>query len=129
MARLAPRLALRSLAAQDPCFAVAGERLAERALRARGWRLLGRRVKTRWGELDLLFVDGQELVVIEVKTGRAGARFGPGLRFGRAALAQRWRAARALAGGRKARVDLIEVALDTQRNARLVHHADLRRPL
>jgi Holliday junction resolvase-like predicted endonuclease len=101
----------------------------EQHLRAQGWRFLGRRVETRFGELDLLFADDHTLVVIEVKTGRAGARFSPGMRFGREALAQRWRAADALARGRPARVDLVEVTLDAQRRTRLVHHRGLRRPL
>jgi len=129
LVRLWPRLALRVLAAGDPCFARAGECLAERALRARGWRFLARRLDTRWAEIDLLFAEAETLVVVEVKTGRAGQRFRPGMHLRSDALARLWRAAGALARGAPARVDLVEVALDERRHARLVHHPGIRTPL
>lgn len=48
-----------------------GERAAARALRRKGYRILGRRVRfgPRW-ELDLVARDGDELVFVEVKTRR-----------------------------------------------------------
>jgi hypothetical protein len=67
--------------------------------------------------------------VVEVKTGRAGPRFRPGMRLGAAALARLWRAADALSRGAPRRVDLVEVALDRRRRARLFHHAGIRAPL
>lgn len=76
-----------------------------------------------------MFAQNGTLVVVEVKTGRAGPLFRPGARFGRESLARRVRAARALARGAPSRVDLIEVQLDQARHARLVHHVGLRRPL
>lgn len=103
--------------------------MVERALRSRGWRFLARRLETRWAELDLVFAQGDTLVVIEVKTGRAGRRFRPGMRLGAEALARLWRAADGLARGAPRRVDLVEVALDERRRARLVHHVGLRVPL
>lgn len=55
----------------------AGEDLvAERIARA-GWRLLGRNVRTRNGEIDLIAIDGSCLTFIEVKAGRAGSLAGP----------------------------------------------------
>jgi hypothetical protein len=68
-------------------------------------------------------------VVVEVKTGRAGARFTPGMRLGRAPLARLRRAAAELARGAPARVDLVEVRLDRQRRVRLVHHPNVSSPL
>jgi putative endonuclease len=53
-----------------------GERIAERELRRKGYRILGRRI--RFGpreELDLVANDGKDLVFIEVKT-RASEDFG-----------------------------------------------------
>jgi len=53
-----------------------GERIAERALRHKGYRILGRRV--RFGpreELDLVARDGNDLVFVEVKT-RASEDYG-----------------------------------------------------
>lgn len=53
-----------------------GESVAERMLRAKGLRFLGRRVRVgRRGEIDLLFRDRGTLVVVEVKT-RSDERFG-----------------------------------------------------
>ncbi|MEX1026228.1 MAG: YraN family protein [Planctomycetota bacterium] len=58
-----------------------GERCAARELRARGVVVVAQRLATKLAELDLVARDGRELVVIEVKTGRLGARFRPGDRF------------------------------------------------
>jgi Holliday junction resolvase-like predicted endonuclease len=120
---------LRRFPARDPCFARAGERLVERALVAGGWRCLARRLETRWAELDLVFAVAETLVVVEVKTGREGPRFRPGMRLGRDALARLQHSAAALARGAPWRVDLVEVALDERRRARLIHHQGIRAPL
>lgn len=45
-----------------------GERLAEQHLLDQGARLLERNYHIQYGEIDLLFEDGQELVAVEVKT-------------------------------------------------------------
>ena len=42
-----------------------------------GWRVLERNPRTRYGELDLVALDGDALVFVEVKAGRAGASGGP----------------------------------------------------
>jgi putative endonuclease len=56
-----------------------GERIVARELERRGWRVVARnaRVKGVRGELDVIAIDGDTLVVVEVKTGRACARSGP----------------------------------------------------
>ena len=51
----------------------AGEHLAERVLRAKGWRILERNARTRYGEIDLVCHDGRGYVFVEVKTRRAGS--------------------------------------------------------
>jgi len=73
--------------------------------------LLARRLRTRLGELDLVMRDGAVLVVIEVKTGRAGPRFRPAVRVSHEDLERRWRAAAELARGGPHRVDVVEVRL------------------
>jgi putative endonuclease len=56
----------------------AGERLAAQHLERRGFAILERNYRTRWGELDLIAFDGRALVFCEVKTRRAGgSRGGP----------------------------------------------------
>jgi putative endonuclease len=54
----------------------AEEWVAER-LQARGWEIVDRNARTRYGELDIVALDGRTLVFVEVKAGRAGSAFGP----------------------------------------------------
>ena len=54
-----------------------GEEHAARRLAAAGWRVLERNARTRFGEIDIVGLDGDSLVFVEVKTGRAGASVGP----------------------------------------------------
>lgn len=55
----------------------AAEDLVATRLNAAGWRIVERNARTRFGELDIVALDGRALVFIEVKAGRAGASFGP----------------------------------------------------
>jgi putative endonuclease len=48
-----------------------GERAAERYLRRSGMTIVARGVRTAWGEIDLIAVDGQTIVFVEVKTRRS----------------------------------------------------------
>jgi len=91
-----------------------GEGAALAALLDRGLTLVGRRVRTRLGEIDLVLLDGPVVVFAEVKT-----RSGPG--FGRPAeavtVAKRRRLERLAAaflarrgrGERRCRFDVVEV--------------------
>lgn len=54
-------------------FGDAGEAVAERVLRGRGWRVVARNARTRYGEIDLVCHDGRSYVFVEVKTRRAGS--------------------------------------------------------
>ena len=51
----------------------AGEDAAAAHLERRGYDVVARNHRTRFGELDLIACDGKTLVFCEVKTGRAGA--------------------------------------------------------
>ena len=56
----------------------AGEQLAAEHLARRGFRIVERNYRTRWGELDIVAFDGRTLAFCEVKTRRAGGtRGGP----------------------------------------------------
>lgn len=48
-----------------------GEQVAVNHLRAAGYRVLDRNWRCRWGELDIVAVDGDCLVAVEVKTRRS----------------------------------------------------------
>jgi putative endonuclease len=59
---------------------ILGERLAAEHLVRRGFQILERNYRTRWGELDIIAFDGHTLSFCEVKTrrlGRAGAAVTP----------------------------------------------------
>ena len=63
-----------------------GEQLAADHLRHRGFEIVERNYRTRWGELDVVAFDGRTLAFCEVKTRRVGPRGGhpfDGLRSGK----------------------------------------------
>lgn len=49
-----------------------GEQLAAEHLLRRGFQIVERNYRTRWGELDIVAFDGRILAFCEVKTRRAG---------------------------------------------------------
>lgn len=50
--------------------------VAER-LAAAGWEIVERNARTRYGELDIVALDGRVLVFVEVKGARSDTSFGP----------------------------------------------------
>jgi putative endonuclease len=52
-----------------------GEQLAAEHLNRRGFQILDRNFRTRWGELDIVACDGRTIVFCEVKT-RVASRVG-----------------------------------------------------
>ena len=55
----------------------AAENLVADRLAAAHWEIVERNARTRFGELDLVALDGAALVFLEVKAGREDADFGP----------------------------------------------------
>ncbi len=55
---------------------ILGEQLAAEHLERRGFRIVERNYRTRWGELDVIAFDGHVLVFVEVKTRRMAADAG-----------------------------------------------------
>ena len=53
------------------------EDLVAARLAAKGWEIVERNARTRYGELDIVALDGPVLVFVEVKGARAGTQFGP----------------------------------------------------
>lgn len=49
-------------------FGNRGERLAAKTLKAKGYRILARNCRNRWGEIDIIAMDGNTIVFVEVKT-------------------------------------------------------------
>ena len=152
LVRFAPAPVLSRLAAWRPAsprgdsvgrlstaeLGVLGEELAARYLRGLGYVLIGRNLEAVEAELDIVAIDGDTLVVVEVKAGwcplerqdgpRGPHRWGhrrPGARIPRSGVARRLRAARRLAKGAGlplGRVDAMEVVAGRGPLVELVHH-------
>lgn len=58
---------------------ITGEDAAERLLTGAGMRVLARNWRTKFGELDLVVMDGSTLVFVEVKCRRADRLYDPAL--------------------------------------------------
>jgi putative endonuclease len=71
-----------------------GEKLAARYLRRCGYKIIDRNVQFSGGELDLVAVDNQSLVIVEVKTRRSRGTRSPALAVTRAKQTRICRAAR-----------------------------------
>jgi putative endonuclease len=59
-----------------PRLGALGEQLAAEHLVRRGFEIVERNYRTRWGELDIIAFDGRTLAFCEVKTRRASAAGG-----------------------------------------------------
>ena len=62
---------------RTPSFGELGERRAARYLRRLGYKIVARRHRTRYGEFDLIAVDGRTVVFVEVKSRRTECRDSP----------------------------------------------------
>jgi putative endonuclease len=91
----------------------AGEDLVAARLATAGWQIVERNARTRYGELDLVALDGRTLVFVEVKAGRTGSLFGPE----RPVLAVDWR--------KQQRVRRLATAWMGERRG-LPHYAEIR---
>jgi putative endonuclease len=107
---------------------LAGEHVAERELVRRGYEVVARNVRTRFGEIDLICRDRREYVFVEVKTRRAGSFVAAveaidhrkAVRL--AVLAQSWLAA---CGQRDARWRIVIAALTVRESGTRVELLDL----
>lgn len=75
-------------------FGAEGEKLAASVLARRGWRILGRNVRVGNGELDIVAMDGDELVFVEVRTRSVGRVLPPDMTVGPRKIKKLLRAAR-----------------------------------
>jgi putative endonuclease len=55
----------------------AAEDLVAARLAESNWKIVERNARTRFGELDIVALDGDTLVFVEVKAGRENSAFGP----------------------------------------------------
>jgi putative endonuclease len=103
-----------------------GEQLAVDHLRGLGWHIVERNWRCRYGELDVVAVDGQVLVFVEVKT-RTGDQFGGAVAAVTPAKVRRLRrlAGLWLGGHRDAwaavRIDVVAITFGRSRTPEIVH--------
>ena len=113
-----------------------GEELAARHLEARGFEVVDRNFRTRYGELDVVSATHSCLVFCEVKTRTAGGRrgpasaleaVGPAKRRRLRLMAREWfrvRGARHEGLPRGVRFDAIGVVLDARRQLVTLDHVE-----
>lgn len=65
------------MTAQRQRIGRAAEDLVASRLGAAHWEVVERNARTRYGEIDIVALDGRTLVFVEVKAGREDAAFGP----------------------------------------------------
>jgi len=65
------------MTAQRQRIGRAAEDLVAARLVESGWEIVERNARTRFGELDIVAIDGNTLVFVEVKAGRESSAFGP----------------------------------------------------
>ena len=109
-----------------------GEQLAAEHFERLGYEVIARNHRTRFGELDLIGLEGDALVFVEVKAGRSGASSGPArpvLAVGPAkqrrlrTLARAWLAGqRSIPAHRLIRFDAVGVSFDRRGDLLGVEH-------
>jgi putative endonuclease len=62
---------------RPPTLGEQGERAAARFLRRRSYKIVARRRRLRYGEFDIVAVDGRTIVFVEVKTRRSEGEIRP----------------------------------------------------
>lgn len=97
-------------------FGAEGERIAADYLARRGWRILGRNIRAGGGELDIVAMDGDELVAVEVRARRVGRVLPPEMTVGPRKIRKIARAARSYIGGISYegnwRIDVVAITVD-----------------
>ncbi|MDR3279716.1 MAG: YraN family protein [Synergistaceae bacterium] len=107
----------------------AGERLAARYLERLGWRILGSNIRIGAGELDIAAMDGEELVIVEVRTRKIG-RLAPsettvGPRKMKAILKSARKYVESIAYGGNWRIDIVAVTVDIEGKTRVELFGDV----
>jgi putative endonuclease len=75
--RPGPALSSPPMTTQRQRIGRAAEDLVAARLAGAHWEIVERNARTRYGELDIVALDGDTLVFVEVKAGRENATFGP----------------------------------------------------
>jgi putative endonuclease len=110
-----------------PTLGEQGERAVVRYLRRRGYHIITTRYRLRYGEIDVIAVDGKTIVFVEVKTRRSELGPRPALAVDDHRRRRMTRAANAFLKGHgllehPARFDIVEVTWPKGARPTIVHH-------
>jgi putative endonuclease len=112
---------------RTPTFGELGERQAAKFLKRLGYTIVARRYRNRFGEFDLVAVDGETVVFVEVKSRRTEAGIRPADSVGHVRQQRMTRAATAYLKSfglleSPARFDIVEVIWPKDAKAPEVRH-------
>ena len=106
-----------------------GEDEAAERLSAQGFRILGRNIRNQCGEIDILAMDGDELVVVEVRVRTIGEMMSPEDSVGPRKIRRLVRAGTLLAESRNWqgpwRIDLVAMTVDRNGGWKVEHIRDI----
>ncbi len=106
-----------------------GEDLAEKKLKEQGWKILGRNISFKGGELDIVARDKKELVIVEVRTRTFGKIMPPECSVGPDKLRKLVRTGQYYVLKNKWegpwRIDLIAITVEENENVRIEHFPDI----
>lgn len=104
-----------------------GERLAEDFLRKKGFTILERNWRTRWGEIDIIAAHGNALHFVEVKT-RSSTGFGEpheavhSFKYRQLLVAAEAYIARRIPAQRNFQIDAVSILLDQANRIAKIQH-------
>lgn len=103
-----------------------GEKIAEDYLKKRGYKIIDRNFKTKYGEIDLVCLRGNKLIIIEVRT-KIGENFGsPEDSLNKNKLRKIWLNARNYSAGKKWRgdvnIDAVCIVLNSDKIVERIAH-------
>lgn len=106
-----------------------GEDIAENKLREMGWKILGRNISFRCGELDIVAVDDDEIVMVEVRTRTVGEMMPPECSVGPRKLRKLVNAGKSYVLKNKWdgpwRIDLMAVTVESEKHFRIERYQDI----
>jgi putative endonuclease len=110
-------------------FGADGERLAAAHLERIGWRIIGKNIHAGRGELDIVAMDGNELVIVEVRSRTIGKLSPPETTVGPRKIKHLMKSARIYveraAYSGNWRIDVVAVTVDTSGNSQVELFSDI----
>lgn len=106
-----------------------GEKQALESIRSMGWKILGVNEKVPLGELDIVALDGRELVIVEVRTRTCGRTMPPECTVGPSKMKKLVRSG-SIYTARQGwngpwRIDLVAITVSDENNWHIEHYRNI----